>query len=180
MVYLFSQPSGWVYNLLVPPPSVRKPAWFLFTYRVILPLVPFTLLIVVPWLRAEASDPISAFLRWSMVLFLPVAYITVTYLDQVPTKRYWWKGIWYRFGTFRGDQFLPYYDRSSVGVFYYFNAVAAIVFSSIVLRGVLVGTKIFSPAFSTAAAVANGLLLLVPFLVLYPNFITAIYPSDMS
>lgn len=166
----------------MPIDPARKSKLFLALYRGFIPSALVVLLLIIPRLNHanSATYPFAAFLRWFLIVFLSIAYISVTALDQVPSKQTWWKGIWRQYGTFRGDTFLPYQDRSQFGCFYYFNAIGMSVVTSLMLRWGLFHLGAYTDTISTALAVLNGFLLLIPFLLSYQRLKGAIYPSDGS
>ncbi len=151
-------------------------------YRAIIPTALVVLLLIIPSVnRADsATVPFATYLRWFLCVFLAAAYISVTFLDQDPSKQSRRKWILYRFGAFRGDTFLPFYDRSQFGFFYYYNAIGMSVFTSLMLWWVLLQSGAYTHTVITVLAVLNGFLLLIPFLLSYQRLKEAIYSSEVS
>ncbi len=117
---------------------------------------------------------------WIMCFFIAGNSTIVTRLDQVPSKRIpiWKRGVWGRLGSFRGDQFNSFYDRSSMKYFYFFMAFANPTLLSIFIALALPTMGITQMGLRILLAIIYFLLILSPFVVFYPAFMKAIYSTN--
>lgn len=150
---------------------------FLVSYRIIIPSVFTVAFFTNPWTLTsiKSFNWVDWFLLLSLTILTWSSYSYVTFLDQRPSKDIFWKGLWDRMGTFRGDKFIPYSDRSTTRYLYFFIAGTNSVLVSLLLRWTFNFTGMFSGEVSTIIAAVNFFLLFIPYCCQYQAFDRAIY-----
>jgi hypothetical protein len=157
---------------------------FLVLYRWIFPALILLSFVIVPWLAAPGrgfgrglgGSFLEGTARLFVSLLLILLYQYVTYLDTVPARSATLKrAVWMRYGTFRGSDFILYYDPSSLPFFYFYNALLLCLLASILFEWGLRHSVAYSFPVSAGLAVVNFFLLFIPFVVQFKAFRAALF-----
>jgi hypothetical protein len=153
---------------------------FLFSYRIGLPIFFFLFYFVGPIFSPGPGRelPLEWLIRLLLVCLLALSYFSVTFLDQAPHKTiFLHPALWNRFGTFRNDQYLPYYDPSSLPYFYYWNGIKVAAVTSLLIFLITPFLMQIAGFWRSALALINFILLIVPYIVDYQTFFNQMYTS---
>lgn len=153
---------------------------FILMYRAIIPLLIIFSCFVVPELKfptvAEKSP--TQFVKPLLTALVALAYISVSFLDEAPSETGFFRfGLWRRFGAFRGNQFIPYFDKSSITYFYFFNAFMVSLITRVLVFWQKLLSQTVASAWNIILAMVNFLLLFVPYVVQYHSFRKHLYLS---
>ena len=154
---------------------------FVLTYRIAIPV--FFLLVYLVFPAFTASRTAESILVWLLrvaaAVLLSLAYISVTLLDQTPTKDVMVTvALWRRFGTFVNGRFIAYYDPSAVPYFYFQNAVLTAALTGLLIYPLSPFILPYPSRWLSVLALAYFVLLLVTWFVQYPAFRERVVPPS--
>jgi hypothetical protein len=154
---------------------------FVLTCRIAIPVFILLVYLVVPaFIAPQGGETILIWLlRVAAAVLLSLAYISVTLLDQTPTKEVQVTfALWRRFGTFVNDRFIAYYDPSAVPYFYFQNAVLMSALTGLLIYPLSPFILPYPSRWFSVLALVNFLFLLASWFVQYPAFRQKVVPPD--
>ena len=159
---------------------MTKRQLFNITYRFVIPVVVLFGIVTSPefTLCIKNNNLFGMFLLFWMSIPIWIVYPSVTSLDQTPSKAIplLKQGLWRRFGTFRGEQFLPFYSRDQMRFFYFFNALSVSLITSFLIVWIPTFFGISVTSVRVILAFIHFILIFSPMIIYYRPFMKAMYP----